>query len=193
VRLPPELALIAILELSLLRHLELFVTVDSTAERVERWRADPELAPQLGDRLQDQDSILALTWALRALATEALPLDDHAVLAAIQAVGPDAWGSPEFGRTVRLGLGDRLPGREGSRLVGSLPEGFAEEWTSADADTEFLSQSLREWIRQVVGEYGAWLTVVVPTEVDRAVIRTVVASEERMVAVLDASEIESAP
>lgn len=188
--LTPELALVALLELAVRRQPQLFLSPEDTEDRLTRWRTDPSLAERISPNALGEDAGLTLTWALRALATERVPLLDADVLDGLATAGGLTAGRDEIVEAVRHVVGDRLPGLEPSRRVCALPNGLARTALDPGDEVDRASAAARltDWLQSTVRERGVWLTVIVPDEVDRPRIDALLRRDQPLVAVVSAAE-----
>ena len=120
------LALIAQLELVVVRHLDQCVTVDSTVRRLARLRESRSLLAEFPDLRERCDAIevdpallAALTVQLRRMASEVIPLHD-AALAAVLARCRD--GLDDVDSVARQVLSGARPARKRIRVVVRVPE-----------------------------------------------------------------------
>jgi hypothetical protein len=185
-------ALLALIELVLIRHLDTYVTVDAVRERLVRLVSDealtaefPQLASRCGEIDADAERLVALSVQLRRMAKEAAPVGDRMLAIALLECTGDL---SDFEAVTRAVLGDLLPGREPGRIRVDVPEELVHAWAEPSGRA-LAARRVREWLVEMASQRGIWLAVAAPGGMPRAPLRAIAASIDPLIAVLDRHEV----
>lgn len=188
-------ALLALIELVVIRHLDTYVTVDAVRDRLGRLVSDealtadhPELASRCAEIDADAEQLVALSVQLRRMAKEVVPVPDGMLATALLESAADL---SDFESTTRGLLGDLLPGREPGRERLEVPEDLVQEWGDPSARAR-AARHVREWLVERVTQRGIWLTLVAPGGMSRAELRAIATSIDPLIAVVDRQEVVEA-
>jgi len=150
------------------QHLDRFLGVQDTATLLESWQQEENGERLVEEVLPDERAWLRLTWLLRSLLREQVPITEWRTILEAVRDGPGMLAPlGELVRTVRLHLRARLPGAEpGTRYV-RLPEAYEERLLErADGRARFTTSP------QVKHEFLSWLRRELDETSDRTALVT---------------------
>lgn len=175
-----------LIEATARRHLSHFVDTAVVSDMLVGWREqEPDLVAGVV-HASDSLSQLRLTWLLKRLVQQSVPLTDwRALMDAVREAGGTSAPRPRLEAACRRAVRTILPGNEPHRRPVVLPDGLEHRITDDDPR---VSLELSAWIRGALADQGPWVTL----QADEAVRSRVAAAarlEEPVAAVLSHEEL----
>jgi tetratricopeptide (TPR) repeat protein len=115
------------IEATLRQNLDRFFGVQETATLLLKWESEPGSADLIADVLPTPRARLRLTWLLRALLRESVPISDwRSLLQGVRAGGGISAAPADLLRATRLQLCDQLPGNRAGVVHLAVPENYQQ-------------------------------------------------------------------
>lgn len=171
------------IEAVLRRHLHRFLGPEEVAERFDHLAADDRTG-LVTAVVPDRRAKERLTWVLKALVQDGLPITDwQVILEAIREAGGTNAPIRVLRRAARRRLFDQFSGPRDSERVLILPDELA---TGALGSYRL---DLLDWLRSNVVRAGPWITIVTRTQDQREAVAPIARDFSPLITTLSANEL----
>ena len=172
---------------SVLRHkLATYLGTQDVADLLEGWKeADADLVASV---VSDELARLRLTWLLRSLVRESVPITEwRSLLTAVREAGGTLVSLYELTRATRLRLREALPGNQAGRKRIRVPVEYQAALLAPTPDPR-SKHDFGSWLREQLALTGPWMTLVASSEA-RPIVSALARTEEPIVGVLSSDEL----